>query len=392
MDFNELFLKVLVEQATKTTLEFIPQEFHRLFGGKKPRAIVKNFLSGYFYREDFVKSLLFSQDWSARIGRTDFIDYDIYKNYYPEDKKQVSLQLGGQSKSIILPFKEEINFVLHPKAQILVRGIKSYSMPRDLEKLTESNLQKFLLIKPNTFDGPNLRLSSLKKIPKGNYECDLEYASYFPQVRTNLSADFRLQSSRVPSIRLLDMGTNKKLKSLDQSIMLNTIGTSAIVYFHKDGNAYFFMKLRKQLGIYENMFGTTSGEVENPQEDIKINELISFVSEEMKREFSYETGLNSSKVIQSIRPLALTRDLIRGGKPQFFFLIKIREVGKKEFSLNFKKSIEGLDEFHDDLIHQFRSRNAISPEFAMNLVYAFQAIMNDKRFETETINLEHRLG
>jgi hypothetical protein len=392
MDINETLLKILIEQTAKSTFEFVPKKFGELFGTKSPKEIIKRFQKNYFYQENFIKSLLFSQNWSAEFGRTDFIDYDIWKEYYPIEKKHVSLKYQGEIKNVVFPFKEEINFISIPKAKMLVSGIKTYTMPRDLEKLTEPNLKKFLSIKPKTFDGSNLRISSLRNLSDNNYECDLEYASYYPQVRTNLTTDYRLESGRIPTLRLLDMEENRGLKPLEQSIMVNTIGTSAIVFFHKEGRAYFFMKLRRQLGIYENMFGTTSGEVENPQEDTEPKDLVSFVSEEMKREFSYETGLNSSKVIKSIRPLAFTRDLIRGGKPQFFFLIEIREVSKKEFSVNFKKSIEGLDEFHDDLIYKLRFRNALSPEFALNLIYAIQALLVERQLDIEPINLDYKLG
>lgn len=392
MDIGQTFLKILIEQAAKTTFEFVPRKFSELFGTKTPKEIIRRLQKDCFYQENFIKSLLFLQDWSAKFGRTEFIDYDISKEYYPADKKHISLQFHGETKNVVFPFKEEINFISMPKAKILVNGIKTYVMPRDLERLTDANLKKFLLIKPNTFDGSNLRISNLRNLSDNNYECDLEYASYYPQVRTNLTADYRLESGRIPTLRLLDMDDDRGLKPLEQSIMVNTIGTSAVVFYHKEGRLYFFMKLRKQLGIYENMFGTTSGEVENPPEDIEPRDLVSFVSEEMKREFSYETGLNSSKVIKSVRPLAFTRDLIRGGKPQFFFLIEIREVSKREFSSNFRKSIEGLDEFHNDLIYKLRFRSALSPEFALNLVYAIQALLSVKRLDTEPMNLDHKLG
>jgi len=393
MDIAELFIKSFVDQATKKAFEFVPQKFSELFGQKSPSDVIKVFLSGYFYREDLIQALLFSQDLSHRLGRTDFIDYDAYKDYYPLDKKKLSLKYRNRVKEVEFPFKEEINFILHPGTQIAVKGIRRYIMPSNLEQLTDTNLQDFLA-KKKTYNGPNLRLASLKKVSPNRYECQLERAEYFPQVRTNLSVDYRLKGGRRPTLRLLDMNEKKGLKPLEQSVMVNTIGTSAVVYFRKGEYVYFLMKLRKQLGIYENMLGTTSGEVENPHEGGEPKELITFVAEEMKREFAFETGLNPGKTVKRIQPLAFTRDLIRGGKPQFFFLIEVSEVSENDFSPAFKKSIEGVDEFHDDLVRKLRFWSAMSPEFTLNLFYAFQALLSEKRLNenSEALDLDHRLA
>ena len=43
---------------------------------------------------------------------------------------------------------------------------------------------------------------------------------------------------------------------------------------------------------------------------------------ELRKKFSNEVGLNES-VIREITPLALVRELLRGGKPQLFYLIDV---------------------------------------------------------------------
>jgi hypothetical protein len=388
-DFSDEILKSLLKLVLDETKDALPKTLDKLLHGKSFSDIIKTFQSDYFYQEELVKTFLFSQDWSI-LGKTDLIDYDAWQYYYPKDKKTTILRLGSIEKQKVFPFKEEINFILHPDAKIAVSKIGDYILPEHLERMTESNLQAFRSIKPQTFDGQNLRLASLKKISVNEYECVLERASYFPQARTNLSVDFRLNgqiSGQRSSLRLMDMGPHNELKSLRESCLVNTIGTSAVVYYHKHGKLYFFMKLRKQLGVYENMFGTTSGEVENPSSSIPA-ELVSYVEREMLREFSYETGLNQTKFLQRIHPLAFTRDLIRGGKPQFFFLIEISEVSEQDFSKDFKKSIEGMDEFQNDLASKFRFQNVFSPEFALNLVYAFQLLLAEKRRDIEPLVLD----
>lgn len=383
MDVNERLVGGLGNPAHKKMIEFGPGEL----GEPTPLSVGRE----GFYQADVIKPLLFAHNGATKLGRTDFIDYDAYKDYYPHDKKKHSLYYHDQEKEVEFPFKEDINFIRHPHTHITVKNIGHYTMPSDLAQLTAPALRAFLAKKPKTYDGPNLRLASLRKTSAQRYECRLERASYFPQICTNLSVDYRIEKERYPTLRLLDMDEAQGLRPFEQSMLVNTLGTSAVVYYRIGGQVYFFMRLRKQLGIYENMFGTTSGEVENPHEGGEPKELISFVAEEMKREFAFETGLNPSKVVKRVLPLALTRDLIRGGKPQFFFLIEISAVHPDDFSPAFKKSIEGLDEFHNDLIHKRRFFSALSPEFALNLFYAFQALLAEKRLadDPSVLNLNH---
>ena len=72
MDIGQTFLKILIEQAAKTTFEFVPRKFSELFGTKTPKEIIRRLQKDCFYQENFIKSLLFLQDWSAKFGRTEF--------------------------------------------------------------------------------------------------------------------------------------------------------------------------------------------------------------------------------------------------------------------------------------------------------------------------------
>ncbi len=354
---------------------------------------IKNiWVENCFYREDFVKDAVFSHEW-FKLGHTKFIDYDAFKNYYSRDKKRITFLKDEQKKTITFPFKEEVNFILYPNAKIEVRReILDYKMLPEIERLTDANFHKFMDEKPNTFDGENLRLASLQRTSVDTYLCCLERANYYSQIRTNLSPDFRMEDKEFPNLRVYDLGLDKTLCPLDKSVMVNTIGTSAVVYYRKDRNAYFLMMLRKQLGIFENMFGTTSGEVENPDRGMMLNNLTNFVRKEMEREFTVETGLNRSEIKFKMTPLALTRDLIRAGKPQYFFLIEINEITEKDFSRAFRKAIEGAKEFHSRRTYKSYSQNVLSPEFVLNLAYAFQAMLAEKCLDIDPLNLNHKLA
>lgn len=137
------------------------------------------------------------------------------------------------------------------------------------------------------------------------------------------------------------------------------------------------MKLRHDSeGVFERMFSSVSGVMQLVRDE-RISELVSYAQKEIRREFYRETGLeDDNEFIVSVKPLALTRELVRAGKPQFFFLIQVDERRiheDRDIRARFRQSAEGLDEFYDDLISNKASFNrSLSPELAMNLVYSFQ--------------------
>ena len=86
------------------------------------------------------------------------------------------------------------------------------------------------------------------------------------------------------------------------------------------------------------------------------------VTSQIKKEFFQEVGYNryledmgrDESEVQII-PLAYVRELMRGGKPQFFFLIKTPETTEKVISKYFKESFNGTDEFKNNIISQIKN-------------------------------------
>jgi len=78
---------------------------------------------------------------------------------------------------------------------------------------------------------------------------------------------------------------------------------SAVVYFDRNGELYFFMKYRRpDEGIFGRMFGTTSGVVTLSRGQ-PITSLVDYACTEMKREFYRETGLDEIAI--GLRELCL---------------------------------------------------------------------------------------
>lgn len=103
----------------------------------------------------------------------------------------------------------------------------------------------------------------------------------------------------------------------------------------------------------------------------------------MKREFFEETGYDryaahkglslSDERILKVIPLAFTRELARGGTPQFFFLILTPYITDKEFVKYFRQSVDGRNEFRDNTLSNLRN-HPLSPETLANLLYAYKYI------------------
>ena len=71
--------------------------------------------------------------------------------------------------------------------------------------------------------------------------------------------------------------------------------------------------------------------------------------------------------------MALTREMIRGGKPQMFFLIKTKKIQKNDLKKCFLSSL-GIEEFDDKIF----TTATISAEVACNYLYAMEHIQGRK--------------
>ncbi|MBN1259290.1 MAG: hypothetical protein JXB35_01290 [Anaerolineae bacterium] len=360
--------------------------------------IIAHAKSNGFYEEWLVKWMLFTNDFtSATRGEKKFIDYGNWVDYYLNDSRYIEFTQGVEDtrKKVRLPYQELINFLGDNRhTRIYVdNSPQNYIMNRELSNLTQRNLEAYCQAKPHTTPGPIVRLASLQKIDNDHYRCRLERANYFDQVRTNLTLDYPLQTYPETTLRTRDLDSDNNLKPFEESALVNSIGVSAVVYYESsDGQKHFFMKVRRETqGVFEKAFGTVSGAAEWIH-GADIPELRYFATREVLREFRRETGFeDDNEFIEFIAPLALTRELIRGGKPQFFFLIKIKDPFAVDttvpFSERFGKSEEGAQEFKEKKLSFSKITSSLSPELATNLVYTFEYFQSIARIPQEPVNL-----
>ena len=74
-----------------------------------------------------------------------------------------------------------------------------------------------------------------------------------------------------------------------------------------------------------------------------------------------------------IIPLALVREMLRGGKPQMFFLIRTENISEKQLRKYFKSSL-GITEFKNTLL----TTASLSSEVICNYLYAQDYLQKNK--------------
>jgi 8-oxo-dGTP pyrophosphatase MutT (NUDIX family) len=342
-------------------------------------------LSRYFVEESLIKAFL-EKTALDDIGKTNFINYDAWLRYYPEKAMRVACKSGQTPFEVVLPYQEIVDFVSNPKTSISVNpDIKNYESSAELKQLTQEAFDKYIESKPHTTDDPIVRLAQLQ-IDEQNYSAPLSRSTYFEQVRTNLTLDYLMKGGR--TLRAIDFEVANDLPEFKKSKMVNSIGVSGVVYFSRGTQKYIFAKLRKGTeGIFGLMFGTTSGVVE--LSDSTPSDLVDLASNDMLREFREETGVSEQDATAvTITPLAFVRELMRGGKPQFFFLIEVPEELEANFKEGFKSSRDGLKEFHDSVWNKASSyQHVLSPEFAANIYYAYRYFNKQAALPVEPVNI-----
>ena len=347
----------------------------------------------FFYPLSFVKIIITK---CKILQESDFINYSIALNngYYSKSTKWINIKIGKNIKKIEIPYSEITNYIENPNSSIKIIDSnlgEQYILSKDIIEKTEDTLTEFLSKKPNTYNGRTLRFQYLNQIDTSHFECKLQPATYFDQIRTNLTLDMPLKGDEEKSIRIIDLEKNKLLKPLSDSIMANTIGISAVWYTtisqkEKRNGIQFFLKPRKSnTGVFYNSLGSISGVVEPPKNNVfNTDTLEEYLIKEMLREFYEEVP--AAKVFFKeeeieIKPLAFVRELTRGGKPQFMFVIKTPYIDDNIMAKHFKNSLE----FDDNLISRIKLYD-LSSETYVNYLYAFSYIQKDEHLQYIDLN------
>ncbi len=266
-----------------------------------------------------------NKDTINRVFHPKYLNYDLIKllSYYI-DENLIDKRI---------PYVELCDFIKnnekHIKFSILDKDFKLENNNSTAIKTFQINaLKEFKQKGKFTFDSNTIRLNGFKS-SENELTLEIQKSKYSDQVQSHLVLDWENKA-------LKDIGSNNlrgvliskfghKLPPLNSSLLSNSIGISCIIYFQKGTNLLpylpfrnksIFRKKRDEPAIYEGIYHCSSSGVLEWKDDINgMND----ITDEMYREIEEEIGLNKMDII-SLEPIALTRELLRAGKPQIFFI------------------------------------------------------------------------
>ena len=351
---------------------------------EKQQALFRN---RFFYSIETVNQMARKHDFS-HCESSKYLKDTTLSEYYADVFTSVTIDVNGERKTIQLPYKEEIDFVKNPDTSISVPSLevtKKFVLLPEVEEATNDLLATFNKER-NCTDDPHPRMTSFYPVGPNQYECTIEEATYFQQIRTNLTLDYPIYIKGIDgdsTMRAYDYSAHKRLPELSESCLSNAIGVSAIWIMGDRGNRkVFLLPRKKKVGVFETKMGIPSGNVEMPDGNhFASHSLVEFLTLDIAREFAEETGLcgkniditKFSKPVpkptmiehMKITPLAFVRELLRGGKPQMFFLIETPDIPVQILKKSFRKSL-GTEEFDDFIL----TSASPSSETMCNYIYA----------------------
>lgn len=196
--------------------------------------------------------------------------------------------------------------------------------PGDGDALREEAYAQAYQKEPKPFNGPAVRV--LRATPDADeLHLTVQRSEYDNQIRSNLAMDFR---SRRPgadgtTLRAILRQTSKpgRLPALDDGRLANTLGVAVLLAFVENGIVQPYLTKRTSEGMPMSAGGeyhcTASGVAELNEQWPHTDPV--FWRDSMLRELDEEVGLLEHD-LEYIEPVAFCREMMRGGKPQLFFL------------------------------------------------------------------------
>jgi hypothetical protein len=175
--------------------------------------------------------------------------------------------------------------------------------------------------KPKTFNGPAVRVEEVA-VSGAKVWLTVQRARYFAQRRSNLALDFKYARPGGSVITLRDLlrqEFGQALPPLNDQRLANTLGVAALILVREGVELTPYLVSRSRDVAVFNCGGewhcTASGVAEIERADREPT----FYMDTMYKELDEEVGLLQHD-LDFFEPVALCREMTRGGKPQMFFL------------------------------------------------------------------------
>ncbi|MBP6230441.1 MAG: hypothetical protein KA397_02140 [Paludibacteraceae bacterium] len=313
-----------------------------------------------------------------------FLHYDSswLSSFYKTSSNKENM-LRSNDKISVAPYEVLFDYRKHCLPDWgICRYVGEYQLPNELIPIKERTLAFFhnngLLYKG---DNTCPRLKNCI-VENGKLILYIEKASYYDQVATNLSLDYPLNGQEsallgANTLREWDMvqsDTPKdNLPTLESSKLANTIGVAlGVIVKNKQGEKIFLTRQRTStVAVAANKHVLPfSFSLNFEPSDFTIGQEKSFfelIKPDFINEQAEELGIESDLFnFENVKPLALCRELCRGGKPQLFCEIELN-ICFEEITKRITENILPQKEFTNTLqrFTLLKAQNAfdtLSPE------------------------------
>ncbi|WP_432695712.1 hypothetical protein ACQUQP_14330 [Marinobacterium sp. YM272] len=261
------------------------------------------------------------------------MDTEALIKYYSE------YEAGKEYKFCRSPYAESVPLNINGKGfsygknvndlQLVVISAK-YTPPDHLIPHYQKSLELFKKIgkvirDPETRNWENNKSVRISKFDlKDNVIC-IQPATYFDQIGTNLTMDWSsgfLSDDSTATIRNdIEKHDKNALPPLNSSILANTLGVAVVVLNPETKEVLIPIRGSEQaiMANGEGKFHCSASGVFEWLDVNKKGELgFDFFMQGMEKEIKSEIGLD--RELYELIPLTFSRELVRGGKPQLFFV------------------------------------------------------------------------
>lgn len=317
-------------------------------------------------------SLLYDRMKNSPLNK--FLDYNDEKilNYYAEEKSQLTLLFNNGIK--VLPQYLEIDNTFNHKQMdhfIFNFNDQVFEVPNEIKEFTQEPYGK-LARGLKYSNEENLRLSRLT-MENGIYTFYTQPVYYECYLHTNLLMDYPVEKNK--TVRNI-VHSNGTLEDFSNSKLANHLGIN-ILLFTPAGNLVLPLRSKKVNYAPSEYSSSISGAVS--AHDVSDGNDLNHFS--IIREGIEELGLKRNDIIKgSIRFLGLTRDLIRGGKPEMFFIMNTT-LTKNELIDKWKSAKDKWENKQIEFFH-----------FDESIFNPLKTIEEQESFQSQINDLFNKLG
>jgi len=155
----------------------------------------------------------------------------------------------------------------------------------------------------------------------GRAKLTLQRGTYHDQAHSNLVLDFDRDNPNryVPLRAQLHNKYPERLPALSDRRLANGLGVASLLFYRSNGQwTPYIVRRVKKLGVFPGGLHCTASGVAKWPVDPGVKTLANFATDHMLSEIEEEVGLTPADLVD-FRPIALCREMARGGKPQLFY-------------------------------------------------------------------------